>query len=89
MRQSMFTYRRMLRVFRHSYHGTRVLVKARHLVVSSMINYVWLARNSCLFEGVQIDVESIFKRYVLVFGCLLRPDAVSGVSGTPYLHCTF
>lgn len=32
------------------------LVKARHLVVSSMIYHVWMARSSSMFEGVMIDV---------------------------------
>lgn len=49
MRLEMSSYRRVIRVFRQHYHGSRVLTKANHLALSSMIHYIWQARNCSFF----------------------------------------
>lgn len=38
-----------------------MLTKARHLALSSMIHYVWRARNSSFFEERQLDIERILR----------------------------
>ena len=38
-----------------------MLTKAHHLALSSMIHYVWRARNSSFFEERQLDIERILR----------------------------
>lgn len=62
MEHVMSTYRRMFRIFKMHYYGTRDLVMARHLAIVPMKHHVWLARNRIVHEGEKIDVEQMFQR---------------------------
>ncbi|XP_042460459.1 serine carboxypeptidase-like 15 [Zingiber officinale] len=66
----MNTYTRMLWVLRLCYLGTSSLMKAHHLVMSSMIPIVEPAQAPALhmriFEGVYIDIEAVHLHHLLL-----------------------
>lgn len=90
MHQEMSTYRRMLKIFTQHCQGINNLVKARHLAMSSMIHYVWMARNYSMFEGVRIDVEDFQKSTsacILVLGHLIHLQTKVVILGQHYTFC--